>query len=321
MPTPKPKIERLTVVLLVLACLGAAWAAVPGASGAGQVPRTQLGIAGNTGRFAQQTGQSSTILQNFVRWNNPYLPQILGNLLPIPMVALKTDGAITPLAISRGQGDTFLRRLNSAVADLGSRVYVRPMPEMNGHWNEYCAFNRDGSPRGAQFSTKAYKKAFARIALLTRGGPASVLNRKLKGLGLPGIGNSDLPKTKARIVWNPQGYGSPDIPGNSAQAYYPGNAYVDVVANDLYRQSTGAAWEANEALFRAHPGKPYGLAEWGLWGIDDPAFVQRMATFVKTHRRIEFLVWFNAKQSSIFDLASKPRSRAAYRRLITPLGR
>ena len=154
-----------------------------------------------------------------------------------------------------------------------------------------------------------------------RGGSARTINAKLKRLGLPGIGSSDLPKTKARLVWNPQGYGSPDLPGNSAQAYYPGDAFVDVVANDLYRQSTGAAWEANEALYRLHPNKPYAIAEWGLWGIDDPAFIQQMAAFVRSHARIEFVSWFNAKQGTIFDLANKPRSRAAYRRLITPLGR
>jgi hypothetical protein len=321
-----PRRQIRTVVVLAAALLGiGAWGAVPGASGAEQaaeVSKTQLGIAGNAQRFAQQTGQRSTILHNFVGWHQGWAwPQILDNLRPVPMVALIAHNPMTPLGISRGKGDEFLLQLNSAVADFGGRVYVRPLPEMNGHWNEYCAYNRDGSSRGAQYSTKAFKKAFARVAIIARGGPARTLNAKLKRLGLPGIGNEDLPTTKARIVWNPQGYGSPDLPGNSAQAYYPGNAYVDVVANDLYRQSTGAAWEANEALYRAYPGKPYAIAEWGLWGIDDPAFVQRMATFVRSHGRIEFIAWFNAKQGTIFDLASKPRSRAAYRRLITPLGR
>ena len=49
--------------------------------------------------------------------------------------------------------------------------------------------------------------------------------------------------------------------------------------------------------------------------------LERMADFVKSHRRIEFLVYFNGRPGSIWDLASKPRSRAAYRRVITPLGR
>jgi beta-mannanase len=121
-------------------------------------------------------------------------------------------------------------------------------------------------------------------------------------------------------VWNPQGYGSPDLPGNTAQAYYPGDAYVDVVGDDLYDIRGKAEWPAAERLYRAHPSKPFAFPEWGLWGIDDPSFVQQMATFVKTHRRTKLIAYFNAKPGSIFDLASKPRSLAAYKRYIVPLG-
>jgi hypothetical protein len=282
----------------------------------------QLGIVGDAGRFAGQTGQRSSVRHNFVGWHQGgALPKILANLGPVPMVALKTGGMITPLSIAQGQGDGFLLQLNAALAGFGGLVYVRPLPEMNGHWNDYCAYNRDGSRRGRTNSTAAFKKAFARTAIIARGGPARVVNGKLRKLGLPGIGQTDLPTTQARIVWNPQGYGAPDVPGNSAKAYYPGNAYVDVVANDLYRQASGVAWEANDALYAAFKGKPYGIAEWGLWGIDDPSFVEKMGAWVRSHSRVELLAWFNSKPGSIFDLASKPRSRAAYRKHITPLGR
>jgi len=33
---------------------------------------------------------------------------------------------------------------------------------------------------------------------------------------------------KLYTSWKPQGFGAPDVPGNSTQAYYPGGAYVDV---------------------------------------------------------------------------------------------
>jgi hypothetical protein len=191
---------------------------------------------------------------------------------------------------------------------------------MNGHWNEYSAFERNGASRGPHYSTAAFRRAFARIALLARGGSAQKLNPKLKKLGGPPIGG-DLKVTQARIVWNPQGYGAPDIPANGPSAYYPGDAYVDVVANDLYDQGFKAAWEANERLYAGHRNKPFAIAEWGLWGIDDPAYVQHMADFVRTHGRVEFLSYFNSKPGSLWDLESKPRSRAAYRRFITPLGR
>lgn len=36
--------------------------------------------------------------------------------------------------------------------------------------------------------------------------------------------------------------------------------------------------------------------------------------------RVQLLAWFESRSGSIFDLAGKPRSRAAYRCYITPLG-
>jgi hypothetical protein len=312
------------VAASLVACL--AWTGVVASGAVGsrdeiEVRRTQLGVLGHPGRFAQQTGQRSAIRHAFIGWHQPNtLRKLLHQLKPLPMVAIKTGGVVTPLGIAQGRGDGFLVELNSALAGFGAPVYVRPMPEMNGHWNEYSAFARNGASRGPQYSTAAFRRAFARIALLARGGPKRVLDAKLRRLGQPGV-PADLPLTQARMVWNPQGYGAPDIPANSPKAYYPGDAYVDVVANDLYDQGFKAAWEANEALWAAHRNKPFGIAEWGLWGIDDPAFVERMAAFVKSHARIEFLVYFSSRPGSVWDLKSKPRSLAAYRKLITPLGR
>jgi len=243
------------------------------------------------------------------------------------LIALNTGSygapqTATPRGIALGQNDAFLFQLNAVVASWpGDRFYVRPFPEMNAHWTGSSAFNADGSRRDAAHSTAWNRKALARIAVVLRGGPASVVNASLARLGLPGIGH-DLPVTtpKLRIVWNPQGFGSPDVPGNSAQAYYPGDAYVDVVADDLYAiRGHGATWAAAQALYDAHPTKPYAFAEWGLWGFDDPQFVRQMSTFVKRHRRVEFIAYFAGRPGSVFDLASKPRAREAYRALITPL--
>jgi hypothetical protein len=311
----------IAAAVLFLLTVGLVASAGAPAAPATTLARTQLGILGDAGRFTRLTGQRSTVEHSFIGWHQTQtIRKLLHELRPVPMLAIKTGGVVTPLDIAQGRGDGFLVELNASLAGFGARVYVRPMPEMNGHWNEYSAYNRDGSRRGPRYSTAAFRRAFARIALLARGGTARQLNAQLRKLGQPGV-PGDFPTTQARLVWNPQGYGSPDVPGNSAAAYYPGDAYVDVVANDLYLQSTGAAWDANEALYRAHPRKPYAIAEWGLWGIDDPTFVERMAAFVKSHPRVELLAYFNSKPGSVWDLESKPRSLRAYRRVITPLGR
>lgn len=306
---------------LALLLLGAALVSSGSATAHSASPtaRVQLGILGDPQRFQRLTGQRSDIHQAFMGLEARSTDKLLAHLAPLPMLAVKTGG-VAPLDIAQGRADASLVALNRALAGFGSRVYVRPMPEMNGHWNPYCAFNSDGSSRGARFSTAAFRRAFARIALIARGGPAARINAKLRKVGGPPVAG-DLPRSAARIVWNPQGYGAPDVPGNAPRAYYPGDAFVDVVANDLYDQRFNAAWDANEKLYAAHPRKPYAIGEWGLWGIDDPAFVERMAEFVKTHRRVEFIAYFNSKPGSLWDLGSKPRSRAAYQRSITPLGR
>jgi hypothetical protein len=287
-----------------------------------------LGVHGSSSRFASLTGQSSQIQHVFVSFaQGNSLPRIAASSGPVPMLALNTGSygqpqTATPRGVAQGENDAFLFHLNSVVAGWpGARFYVRPFPEMNAYWTGSSAYNSNGTRRDTSHSTAWNRKAFARVAIVLRGGPAADINAQLARLGLPGVPH-DLPVTtpKLRIVWNPQGYGSPDIPGNSAGAYYPGDAYVDVVANDLYDiRGHGATWTAAEALYKAHPSKPYAIAEWGIWGFDDPQFVRRMAAFVKRHGRVEFIAYYSGRPGSVFDLASKPGSLAAYRSLITPL--
>jgi hypothetical protein len=288
-----------------------------------------LGLHGDPARFQSQTGQQTQIVHTFVDFaQTNSLSQIVANSGPVPMLALNTGSygsteTATPRGIALGQNDAFLIRLNGVINDFsGNRFYVRPFPEMNAYWEANCAYNANGTPRGGAHTTAWNRKALARIAIILRGGVQADVNAKLAKLGLPGI-HQDLAITtpKLRIVWNPQGFGAPDLPGNSAQAYYPGDAYVDVVGDDLYDiRGHGATWAAAQKLYAAHPSKAFAFPEWGLWGFDDPQFVRDMAKWVHTHRRTEFIAYFEGKPGSVWDLATKPASRAAYRALISPLG-
>jgi hypothetical protein len=289
-----------------------------------------LGLHGNAARFQNETGQQTRIGHTFVSFaQTASLARIAANAGPVPMLALNTGAyggrvTATPRGIALGQNDAFLIRLNGVINDWsGGRFYVRPLPEMNAWWESSSAYARNGAARGGPYTTAWNRKALARIAVILRGGVQADVNRRLAKLRLPGI-HQDLAITtpKLRIVWNPQGFGAPDLPGNSAQAYYPGDAYVDVVGDDLYDiRGHGAAWNAAEALYKAHPSKAFAFPEWGLWGFDDPRFVRDMAKWVRTHRRTEFIAYFSGRPGSVWDLAAKPRSRALYRSLISPLAR
>jgi hypothetical protein len=275
-----------------------------------------LGVHGNAPRFASQTGQQSQIGLTFVSFaQSNVLARVAAAIGPVPMIALNTGSygaaqTATSRGIALGQNDRFLFQLNAVVArSPATRFYVRPFPEMNAHWSGTSAYNRDGTRRDAAHSTQWTRKAFARIAVVLRGGTRDAVSASLATLGLPGIA-ADLPVTtaKLRMVWNPQGFGA-------------GDAYVDLVGDDLYDMpGHGATWSAAQKLYDAHPSKPFAFPEFGLWGVDDPQFIRDMAKWVRQHPRVEFISYFSGRPGSIWDLGTKPASRSAYRALITPLG-
>jgi hypothetical protein len=307
------------IVALVLVAL-----AVPPAA----ARATSLGVYGDAGHFRNVTGQRSLTRHYFPAWGRG--PRVIGPAFveygPVPMIAIQTKGfggtgeAITPLGIARGRGDDYLIELNEAAAAYGRKAYLRPLPEMNGHWNPYCAYNANGSKRGSAHSQAAFRDAFRRIYVILHGGDQPEMNETLRSYGMPGVGRSLPANPQIRVIWNPQSCGSPNVPRNMPRAYWPGSRFVDIVGNDLYRMPGGATWSANTRFFREHPDKPYAFPEWGLWGMDDPGFIRRMHRFVTHHRRVVLLAWYNGGAGSLFDLGTKPSSRRAYRRLITPLG-
>jgi hypothetical protein len=55
------------------------------------------------------------------------------------------------------------------------------------------------------------------------------------------------------------------------------------------------------------------------WFVD--ASVNAFATFLRRHRRVRMVSFFNGPAGGPYDLGTKPRSHSAYRRFITPLSR
>ena len=319
MRSPPP----LLVLLLALAAATSAFA------GGGPVNEPLLGIAGKPDRFERQTGQESQIRQLFLgwgqgsTWGSPFADLFAG-LKPIPMIHIGTDQgrarteAITPAQIAAGRGDSYLIALNQAIAAFGGPIYVRVLAEMNNPKNLYAPTRPNGASKGASHSPAAYKQAFRRAYLILHGG---VIDAKLRRLGLKPVGR-DLavnPTSSLTVIWNPIAGFDAQSP-RPAQQFYPGDAFVDMVGNDIFAGRRGvASHAANEALYRAHPSKPYALPEWGL-SVDDPGFVRKICRFLATASRTRLAVFYDARPGSPYDLGSKPGARAEYRRCITPIG-
>lgn len=282
---------------------------------AGAAGKPILGVTGNVARFEAQTGQVSNVDEAFLgwgqgqQWGAPF-NVLLKSLAPIPMLHLGTNGrgtrkaAISVQQIAAGGGDSYLGALNQALSQWGGPAYIRPMGEMNVQGVSWCC------------DPPSYRKAFARIYVVVHGG-ANVAAR-LKALGLPPYSGPPLesnPFPRVRVLWSP-------LANNvDYKPYWPGNAFVDVGGADIYQEASGAPpWAKFGEIYkyvRAHH-KPFAVPEWGLYGVDVPQFVEDMCTFLKQHV-VESEEFYASQPGSIFDLANKPKSRAAYASCITPL--
>ncbi len=328
--------QRIAVLLLAVAAIASVPFGIATAGGT-KASGPLLGITGNVARFKGETGQASTVDQAFLGWEQgrtygSSLAVLFRTHGPIPMIHLGTKGrngreTITPGGIASGQGDAYLIALNEAIAVWAKGIYIRPMAEMNSAATAYAGYLANGQPRDAAHSPASYRKAFARIYVILHGGAASAVDAKLQQLGLPPLKGGDLPVNpfpRLRIVWSPLASDNPRVPGNAAENYYPGAGFVDVEGGDIYDEhlTDTAPWQGLEHLYsvaRAHR-KPFSVPEWGLFQLDDPAFVQHMCTFLKTHAATEMAAFYESKPGSIFDLESKPKSRGVYRACITKDG-
>ena len=291
------------------------------------VNKPLLGIAGQPDRFERQTGQDSQVRQIFLgwgqgsSWGSPFA-ELFAGLKPIPMIHIGTargrTQAITPAGIAAGRGDAYLVALNRALAAFGGPVYVRVLAVMNNPRSLYSPTRRNGSSKGPSHSPAAYRQAFRRAYLILHGGE---IDAELRRLGQPPVdGKLDVNAVPAlTVIWNPIA-GLDARSTRPGQIFYPGDRFVDMVGNNMFASRAGiASHAANEALYRAHPGKPYALPEWGL-SIDDAGFVKKICTFLKTRFRTKVAAYYDAQPGSAYDLGSNPAARAEYRRCITPLG-
>ena len=100
---------------------------------------------------------------------------------------------------------------------MASRCYIRPLAEMDGYWNCYCAFNQNGSFRGAAHSTKNFRLAFRRIYTILHGGAVSTMNARFHNWGVRRLQSS---KTSPRPLPQVEGLLEPAglrEPGHSCE--------------------------------------------------------------------------------------------------------
>jgi hypothetical protein len=303
-----------------------------GVSDTGEVPAFK--------RFNQQVRSHNALNLVFYHWGTPLSGAIdrwekmdARGVLSLSTAPGGGTEVITPREISRGRDDEYPLGLWRAIRNSGDVTYVRPFGEMNLHYNPYSACNADGSPRPGH-STRAFKLAWKRIVLIMRGGSRGTINRRLGKLGMPRMLRAnrndspvydryDIPKvldrTKVAFVWTPLTRGSPNVPGNTPGAYFPGRDYVDWVGTDVYSKfSNSTLWTLLKGFFKRYDGYPFMLAEYGAWDNDyNGSFTRRIHRWARSHQRVRALVYYRSVSTdNIFNLQFYDGARLSLRKIL-----
>lgn len=188
--------------------------------------------------------------------------------------------------ILNGKHDAFFREYGRELKRFGKPVLFRLNNEMNGDWCVYSAYHYSRD-------TELYKAMWRHIhTLFTEEGADNLL-----------------------WVWNPHDLSFPNFKWNHSYAYWPGEAYVDVVGLTGYNTGTyhpGEKWRSFDEIYPQLYQEycrvfdyPLMITEFGSnnTGGDKAAWVRDMFTKMPAYDRIKIIIWFNGTD---LDAAGKP---------------
>lgn len=224
---------------------------------------------------------------------------------------------ITPQQIALGAGDEYLLQLNDFFAKRGVLAYLRPLGEPNRCLNAWSAVNCDGTQKGGEYTTGWYKQAFRRIVAIARGGGTlEEINATLAGIGLPPVQRTkgpppaSLPEAPIATIWSPLPGGSPRVKGNFPGNYWPGARWVDWAGTDFYSQFP--VWKDLNRFYKGKQWrrKPIAIAEWAVYGEDEPRFVKQLIAWMRKRPRVRMFVYYTGfgPGANPYDLKLYPRT-------------
>ncbi len=321
--------RRVAALALALTALGAGQAAA--LSLAPPKPNVFLGVSdrGTTQEFHEFSellgGKHPALLETFHPWGNSlnaaYERWRETGTRPILHISTADDQTlaelITPAQIALGGGDNYLLQLNDFFAKRGLPAYIRPLGEPNRCLNAWSAVYCDGSQRGGEHTTGWYKQAFRRIVTIVRGGQTlEGINATLAEIGLPPLNRTkgpppvSLPAAPVSIIWSPLPGGSPRVKGNFPGNYWPGARWVDWAGTDFYSQYP--VWKDLNRFVAGKQwrGKPLAIAEWAVYGEDEPRFAKQLVSWVVKRPRVRMFVYYTGfgNSGNPYDLRLYPRT-------------
>jgi len=227
-----------------------------------------------------QLGRKYALNSHYYDWADPFpgTPEKADTAAGrTPMV---TWWGIDPRQIVNGSQDALITTRAKAVAAYGKPLFLRWGAEMNGNWYAWSGTKVGNDPSVFVAAWRHIRDVFTTV----------------------GVKN-------AAWVWAPNADSHPggtDVTSwNNWRNYYPGDAYVDWVGIDGYNWGATDSWQSFGQVFGPvyadYVGrKPIMIAETGSVeaGGNKAAWLADAAVWIKAHRSVMALVYFDTNQSS-----------------------
>jgi hypothetical protein len=194
-------------------------------------------------------------------------------------------------AILRGDWDAYITSFAADAKNYNAPIVLIPFSEMNGDWFPWSGTKNGNTPEKAILAYRHLHDMFA-----------GVLNVK--------------------FGFAPNNDSVPNMPENSLNKYYPGDAYVDIVGVNGFNFSN--PWQTFDEMF----GAPLAV----LSAYDKPIYIFSFAsaagankatwitdTFTKDiikHPKIAGWIWFNENKERDWRVDSDPISLAAFKAIL-----
>jgi mannan endo-1,4-beta-mannosidase len=192
-------------------------------------------------------------------------------------------------SIVAGRHDLYIRRWAQKIRDCRRQIYLSPMPEMNGFWNQWSIPLGKHKPEDFHSAWRYLHQVFAS----------------------EGAGN-------VSWVWAPNAGDMPlEIP---MELFFPGGEYVDVLGLSVYNWGTvrhWSKWNSFAEIIQPYYDRISLLSDSPIWiaemgcapeGGDKSRWIQEMFQYLPSLPRLETIIWFDMKKETDWRISELPVS-------------
>jgi hypothetical protein len=249
--------------------------------------------AANLATFEAMVGKQVQLRSMFVNWSDGFPLLSSDNLRTSgkKLVLFWEQYGVTLDSIIAGESDAYIKKFAEGARAYGGPIILAPFHEMNGNWDPWGGTVGQNTPAKVVLAWKHVRTVFGTVS-------------------------------NVQFAWTVNNGSVPNTVANAITAYYPGDAYVDIVGIDGF--NSGNPWQTFEQAFKPALttvlpyNKPiYILSMASEAGAGKAAWITDAVTVqMKKYPLLKGWVWFNESKSHNWRIDSDPTSLAAFKAVV-----